>query len=101
MRQHDLCRNIGRGAARTPFLLVIQRESVSALPTRLVAPVMRLPEAEAVTRIMVPVEFGGERLHIVLAELFTISRSALGPVEGNLVALHDDIVRALDFLVTG
>lgn len=101
MRQYDLCRNTGKGAARAPYLLVIQRDSVSALPTRLVAPVMRLSPTEVVTRVMVPVEVGGDQLYIVVSELFAISRTALGTVEGNVAELHDDIVRALDFLVTG
>jgi toxin CcdB len=101
VRQYDLCRNTGRGAKRSPYLLVIQRDMVSALPIRLVAPVMRLPPKSAVTRVMVPVEIEGESLHVSLPELFSIDRAMLGPVAGNLSPLHDDIVRALDLLITG
>jgi toxin CcdB len=101
VRQYDLCRNTGRGAKRSPYLLVIQRDMVSALPTRLVAPVMRLQRTSAVTRVMVTVEIGGESLHISLPETFSIDRTMLGPVASNLSHLHDDIVRALDMLVTG
>jgi toxin CcdB len=99
--QYDLCRNTGRGAKRSPYLLVVQRDMVSALPTRLVAPVMRLSLKSAVTRVMVPVAIEGESLHISLPELFSIDHTMLGAVVGNLNHLHDDIVRALDMLITG
>jgi CcdB protein len=101
VKQYDLCQNKGRGAKRSPYFLVIQRDMVSALPTRLVAPVLRLQRTSAVTRVMVAVEIGGESLHISLPETFSIDRTMLGPVASNLSHLHDDIVRALDMLVTG
>lgn len=101
MRQYDLCQNKGRGAKRSPYLLVIQRDMVSALPTRLVAPVMRLQRNGTVTRVMVAVEIEDESLHISLPEIFSIDRAMLGPVVGNLSQLHHDIVRALDMLFTG
>ncbi len=101
MRQYDLCRNTGRGAKRSPYLLIIQRDMVSGLPTRLVAPVMRLPSQSVITKVMVPMEIDGESLHISLPELFSIDRNMLNPAVGNLNQLHDDIVRALDLLITG
>jgi CcdB protein len=99
--QYDLCRNKGRGAKRAPFLLILQRDAVSALPTRLVAPVMRLAQNEVLTKLMIPINVEGELLHIALPELFAINYSSLGSVAGNLGALHTDIVRALDMLITG
>ena len=101
MRQYDLCRNRGRGAARSPYLLIIQRDMASVLPTRLVVPIMRLAHRNAITQITVPVLFEGESLHISVPELFSIDASMLGPVVGNLNQLHDDVVRALDMLITG
>lgn len=101
MRQFDVCRNKGRGAARTPYLLIIQRDWVEELPTRLVAPVMRLKSGEIVSRVMVGVDIEGESLLIALPELFSIDRNMLGPVVGNVSGLRDDIVRALDFMITG
>jgi hypothetical protein len=101
LRQYDLCRNSGKGAARSPFLLFIQRDTLSALPTRLVVPVMRLAARDVIGDVMIAMEIDGELLHAVVSELFTIGRSALGPPVGNQSDRHDEIVRALDFLVTG
>jgi CcdB protein len=101
MKQYDLCRNKGRAQARSPYLLIIQRDGVSGLPTRLVAPVMRLTPEAVIARIMVPVDFEDEKLHISLPEMFSIDKGMLGNVVGNLSDLHVDIVRSLDMLVTG
>jgi toxin CcdB len=101
VRQYDLCHNKGRGAKRSPYLLVIQRDMVSDLPTRLVAPVLRLPSKNAITKVMVPVVIEGEDLFISLPEIFSIDNNMLGAVVSNLDKLHENIVRALDMLVTG
>jgi CcdB protein len=99
--QYDLCRNTGPGAKRAPFLLILQRNAVAALPIRLVAPVMRLARNEVLTKLMIPIKVEDELLHIALPELFAINRSSLGNVEANLSTLHTEIVRALDMLITG
>jgi hypothetical protein len=101
LKQYDLYRNKGRGAKRAPFLLVIQRDAVSGLPTRLVAPVMRLAKEHLLTKLMISVSVENETLYISLPELFAIDRSNLGTYAGNISELHDDIVRAVDMLLTG
>ena len=101
MRQYDLCLNRGRGAARAPYLLVLQRNDIALLKTRLVAPVLRLDGEPAIARLLVPLAVEDEHLYVSLPEMFSIDRNALGPVSSNFSHLHDDVVRALDLLITG
>jgi hypothetical protein len=101
VRQYDLCRNPGRSAARAPYLLVLQRDDLAVLKTRLVAPVLRLDGEPAMAKLLVPLEVEDESLHVSLPEVFSMDRSALGPVVGSASELHNDIVRALDLLITG
>jgi CcdB protein len=101
VRQYDLCRNLGRAAARAPYLLVLQRDDLALLKTRLVAPVLRLDGEPVMANLFVPLVVEDESLHVSLPEIFSIDRNALGPVAGNHSALRDEVVRALDMLVTG
>jgi CcdB protein len=101
VRQYDLCRNRGQAAARAPYLLVLQRDDLAVLKTRLVAPVLRLAGEPAMAKLLVPLDVENENLHVSLPEIFSIDRSALGPAAGNASELHNDIVRALDLLITG
>jgi hypothetical protein len=101
VRQYEICRNRDQGAARAPYLLVLQRDDFAVLKTRLVAPVLRLDGEPAIARLLVPLEVENESLHVSLPEIFSIDRSALGPVSRSASELHVDIVRAPDLLITG
>jgi hypothetical protein len=80
---------------------VLQRDDLAVLKTRLVAPVLRLVKEPAMSRLFVPIDIEDENLHVSLPEMFSIDLSALGPVASHAPELHDDIVRALDMLITG
>jgi toxin CcdB len=99
--QYDVCVNRGRNASRAPYLLVVQSDHVDGLPTRIVAPVLRIDPLEVVTKVMVPVEIDGEKLTLSMPELFSIPARQLGPAVANLSGQHVDFVSALDRLITG
>jgi hypothetical protein len=99
--QYDVCVNQGRNASRAPYLLVVQRDHVDSLPTRIVAPILRIDAREVVTKVMVPVEIDGEKLTLSMPELFSMPTRQLGPTVANLSGQHADFVRALDLLITG
>jgi hypothetical protein len=101
VKQYDLCGNRGQSAGRAPYLLVLQRDDLAILKTRLVAPVLRLAGDAIMAKLMVPVHVEAEILHVSLPEMFSIDRNALGPVAGNASDLHNEIIRALDLLITG
>jgi hypothetical protein len=99
--QYDVCVNRGRNASRAPYFLVMQKDHVSGLPTRIVAPILRLDANEFVTKVMVPVEVDGEKLTLSMPELFSLPTKQLGPAIANLAEQHVDFVAALDRLITG
>jgi toxin CcdB len=99
--QYDVCANRGRNASRAPYFLVMQRDTVDGLPTRIVAPILRIDQGEFVTKVMVPVEVDGEKLTLSMPELFSMPTKQLGPAVVNLSERHADFVSALDRLITG
>jgi toxin CcdB len=99
--QYDVCVNPGRNASRAPYFLIMQRDAVNGLPTRIVAPILRIDAREFVTKVMVPVEINGEKLTLSMPELFSMSAKQLGPTVANLAERHTDFVGALDRLITG
>ncbi len=99
--QYDVCVNRGRNASRAPYFLVVQRDHVDGLPTRIVAPILRVDPLEVVTKVMVPVEIDGEKLTLSMPELFSMPARQLGPTITNLSGQHIEFVGALDRLITG
>lgn len=84
-----------------PYLLVLQRDDLTLLKTRVVAPVLRLKGEPAIAKLLVPLVVLNETLHVSLPEIFAIDRNALRPSAGNVSAIHNDVIRALDMLITG
>jgi hypothetical protein len=74
---------------------------VDGLPTRIVAPILRIDPLEVVTKVMVPVEIDGEKLTLSMPELFSMPARQLGPTITNLSGQHIEFVGALDRLITG
>ncbi len=99
--QYDVCINRGANAARAPYFVVLQHDHMDALPTRIVAPILRIDPAAVLTRVMVPVEIAGEELVVSMPEIFSLSTKLLGPAVGSLADRHDAIIAALDRLITG
>ncbi len=99
--QYDVCVNRDRNASRAPYFLVVQRDHVDGLPTRIVAPILRIDPLEVVTKVMVPVEIDGEKLTLSMPELFSMPARQLGPTITNLSGQHIEFVGALDRLITG
>ena len=52
-------------------------------------------------KLFVPLVMESEDLYVSLPEIFSIDRNALGPPASNVSDLHDDVIRALDMLITG
>lgn len=104
MAQFDVFRNRdpkGRGAY--PYLIDLQADLLSELATRVVAPLA--PATANKSRLLgaltpvVSVE--GKRYAMVTPQLAGIEAKQLGTKVTNLSARRDEIVAALDLLVTG
>ncbi len=81
--------------------MLIQSHPYDEGLTALVAPLFEMSEAAAVTRVSLPVEFGGKHYLLTLSELGAVDRRGLSRRVGSLAAREDDIPRALDRLFTG
>lgn len=79
----------------------MQSHFVDAMHTALIAPIVREARTSDFTRVSVEVSMDGETMHISLAEMAPILRSALKTSVGDLSAHEDEIRRALDRLFTG
>lgn len=99
--QFNVHRNVGRGAAVAPFLIDLQHDAVSRLRLRIVAPLLRAGTVDRIQVLMPEVTVGETDYVISIPELFAIEQRRLGPVEANLAAHRDAVVRALDLVFTG
>ena len=85
-----------------PFLLGLQSDLLDPLATRVVIPLVRCASMPQPVRHLNPVfEVLGERVVLSTAELAGVPRTALGEVVGSLSQHRDDVVRAVDFLISG
>lgn len=102
IRQFDVFANPGSSTrVKAPYIVVLQSHLFEALSTVIVAPLMRIGTPSAESKILLEVEFGGERLVVDVALLANIEHRMLGRARGSLIAHEDDIRRALDRLFTG
>lgn len=86
-----------------PYLVDLQSDLLSELSTRVVAPLAKLTELrKKPIRDLTPVvEVQGAKYLMLTPQLAGIAAKELGQVVGNISAQRDEIVAAVDFLVTG
>lgn len=101
MARFDVCRNV-RSSGSVPYLLVLEHELFDGLPTCLVAPLVRSSDVKRPIKGLNPIlEFGGERLLLMVPEMAGIPRRDVGAVVGSLSHAGPEILSAVDFLVSG
>jgi len=104
MAQFSLYKNRNRSSRNTyPYFIDVQNSLLDSLNTRLVIPLARSEQlAERAIGILCPVvEVDGERLVLLTQQMTNVPVSALGTEVASLAHRRDDIVAAIDFLVTG
>lgn len=103
MARFDVRENLNRATrARVPYLLELQADMLSALGTRLVAPLV--PAADfgpAATRLNPGFRIGGRKLVLDTALMAGVSRNLLGDKVVSLADRSAEILGAVDFLVSG
>ena len=68
----------------------------------LCAPVVRRSEwSTPVPMLHVPLEVDGEGHLVLMSQMVALPSATLGPVVGAAIAARDELVRAVDLLVTG
>lgn len=103
MAQFDVYRNRNNDSAtHIPFLLDIQNDLFSQLHTRVVVPLQLAAEFGQPAEILNPV-FVIEKHQVVMVtpQLAGIEARELTELIGSLKQQRDDIIAALDFLITG
>jgi toxin CcdB len=101
--QFDLCRNQNpKTRDRVPYLLDVQADLLDRLQTRVVIPVMRAADVGKPARHLNPVfEIDGVAMMLMTPELAGVSVRNLGEKIASLQERRDEIIAALDFLLTG
>ena len=84
---------------RVPYLLDIQHDLLTHLKTRVVIPLVL--EKKPITHLNPMVEIEGKRMMLSTQEMAGVSTNILGKRVASLAQNRDEIVHAVDFLVTG
>ena len=101
MRQFDAYLNPSPESRKVaPFLVVLSSHHLRDLEEVVVAPAVNDAERQ-VGGLEIGVEVQGQRLVLVVSELFSITASRLRSRAENLAPYEDAIRRALDRLFTG
>lgn len=104
MAQFDIYRNENPATrSRYPYVLDIQAELLSELPTRLVVPLRDGTGTEPwiVSRLHPVLKLGDNTLIAVFSEMAAVPASILGNKVGDARVQRADLIAAMDLLVTG
>jgi toxin CcdB len=103
MARFDAHTNLNRATrARVPYLLELQADMLSALDTRLVAPLVTAAEFGPVaTRLNPGFRIGNRNLVMDTALMAGVPKKLLGERVVSLADRSADILGAVDFLVSG
>ena len=86
-----------------PYLLDIQSDLLSELKTTVVIPLSpaKLVGTISLSRLNPPLTLNGEQLIAITQDLAGIERHQLGGAAADLSAYRNEIVAALDFVISG
>lgn len=103
MAQFDVYRNANPASLDdVPYLLDVQSDLLEPLATRVVVPLAAASAMTRLARYLNPAfEVEGQRVVLSTAELAGVPRASLGPKIASLADRRIEIVRALDFLLSG
>jgi len=104
MAQFDVYENRNPKTKRLmPFLLDVQSDLLSGLATTVVIPLCLATGAKplAMARLTPQLNINNQDYLLLTPQLAGIARNGLGDAMINLAVYRDDIIGALDFLLTG
>jgi len=86
-----------------PYLVDIQSDLLSGMQTRVVVPLTKLsgPRKKPIKDLTPVVEIEGAKFLLLVPQLAGISINELVQPVGSLSAHREEVVAALDFLITG
>ena len=103
MARYDVYRNPSpKGRAAMPYLLDVQADVLAILDTRVVIPLAPDRPIPGVPKALQPtVLVEGQPMMVLTPLVSAMARSGLGPLVGNVSGDGPELLRALDFLLTG
>ena len=103
MAQFDAHHNPVRlDSEQIPFVLDIQSDLLDILPTRIVVPLIRAEQfRNRIHRLHPEFLVDDQRLIMVTTEAGVLPRGSLGPSVASLLSRRDEIIGAIDMLITG
>lgn len=104
MAQFKAYRNPNKTSRRTyPYLLDIQSDLLSELNTTVVIPLCpeKMATGAAISKLCPILEIDGKTFVAFTQQMAGISRKALGPEAADLSNYRQEIIAALDFVISG
>ncbi len=100
--QFDLIRNTtGYRERAVPCFVIVQSDLIHDIQTKVVIPLHRPSTYTPVPRLNPVFEIDGDRLTLMTQEIVGLERSMIGPTIGSIDAHRDNIIAAIDFLISG
>src|SRR5437773_1804306 len=103
MKQFDIVTNpFPRTRERQPYLVTLQSDLLlRSLDPIVVAPMEPAKGGSFADRLNPRIDFDNERFAVIIQELVTARKSALGQARGSIAGERHAIIAALDLLFTG
>lgn len=102
MAQFDIHHNPAGGMAEgAPYVVDLQADQLSALPTRVIAPLARPDGFQPIRGLNPLVEIDGERFAVMVNMMAAVPTNVLSRPVASLAEHRLTIISALDFLFTG
>lgn len=104
MAQFDVYLNPSEQTRNTyPFILDIQNELIAGIATRIVVPLGNAANfsGEEMKGLTPRISFEGAELLIMIPQIASMPARLLNEPIGTLQSMHDEIIAALDFAITG
>ena len=100
--QFDLIRNVtGYREQAIPYFVIVQSDLVYDIKTKVAIPLHRPSTYRPVPRLNPVFDVEGNHFTLMTQEIVGLEPGMVGPVAGNLLAHRDDIIAAIDFLISG
>jgi len=100
--QFDIHRNADANSKHVPYLLDVQSDLLSGVPTRIVVPMVRAAiYGKAESRLCPLFEIEGVKVIMLTTDIAGVEKSEIGARVGSLAERRDDIRDALDFAFQG
>jgi toxin CcdB len=102
MRQYAVCKlKSGRFGQGPDYVVILQRDLLAQVRTRIVAPLLPLGQVMATAQLHPKIEIEGKMYVVMMDRLAATDGKLLIETSHTAEAIRDQITRAIDMLFTG